>query len=350
MIKLLFIFLTTISFVSSVELPKYRMIDLGLFGIDESCAISINEKGQILGRCEEGGCSFVFIWDKFNGLKLIDLPEGCEYWGFKFNNKGQIAGIVRSDSIFRVFLWDPNLGLWEVETSKNNIYLAALNDQGQILFNVDEQMIFFDHGKKTNLTTLFKKQVPGQWNSCFPVALNNYGHVAFNTSISNSNQHHLGCRSFLWKDDSFKTVVSENEWKTLVNIKCVDNDVNVVCMDDEGNMILTLYSYLGGGSFAHLQYFISPSRNVNFSCQGCYCIRNGLPIAIDCLHGKLKKDNQDKLYISKGLQIKKLLKDEYPYYNVSSADVSDQNSKGYVVGQIDTMFPGRHAFLAIPEE
>ncbi|MGA8165546.1 MAG: hypothetical protein WB791_11115 [Waddliaceae bacterium] len=47
-----------------------------------------------------------------------------------------------------------------------------------------------------------------------------------------------------------------------------------------------------------------------------------------------------------------MLVEEEPFYDVgnqSSTRIYDQNSKGYVVGQIDTLYPGFHAFLAIPE-
>lgn len=51
--------------------------------------------------------------------------------------------------------------------------------------------------------------------------------------------------------------------------------------------------------------------------------------------------------------IHKLLEVEYPFFNVqdrNSTRINDQNSKGCIVGYIGTMFPGTHAFLAIPEE
>jgi hypothetical protein len=324
------------STVSAEDLPKYRMVELGVFGTDQSNAIAVNEKGQVLGTCWEGNHQFIFLWDELNGLKIIDLPKGSSLWELKLNGNGQIAGVSNTDSIYRAFYWDPNFGLWELESSTNQIYVTAFNDKGQVLGSIGDKMFLWDHGKKTNLTVLFQKQVPGNWNSISTVALNNHGHVAFNAYESKVAEPRRRC--FLWKDDCFKMILPEIT---------LEDEVNAMCLDDDGNMIVYTYPRKGG---SHSFFFISESRNIFASCPGCELIRNGLPIVRDRLNGQLKKDVKGRLYFSNGLQIKKMFKEEYPYYNISnSTDICDQNSRGYVVGTIDTMFPGRHAFLAIPE-
>lgn len=164
---LLFILVVNFSFISAEDLPKYKMIDLGVFGRDQSYAISINERGQVLGICEEGSTSFLFIWDELKGLKIIDRPEGFNTCELKFNNNGQFAGVCFLDSFYRIFLWDQYLGFWELETSKNGIEIAALNDKGQILGRIGDEIFLWDHGKKTDLTALFREKIPGEWNS-FP--------------------------------------------------------------------------------------------------------------------------------------------------------------------------------------
>ncbi len=335
-----FLFVIASSILCAEDFPKYRMVDLGLFGTDQSSAIAINENGQVLGTCKEGACNFIFLWDALTGLKLIDLPDDYRSWELKLNNKCQIVGTSYSEFIYRVFLWDPSLGFWELESSKNSIEVAAFNDMGQVLEQVGDQIFLLDHGKKTNLTVLFKEQVPGNWSSFHAVSLNNHGHVAFNAYKSNASEYDtFGQRSFLWKDGQFKMIMPEKGWET---------STQVGCLDDEGNIIVNLYHPQRGGN--HSQYFISQSRNISTECQGCELIRNGLPVGRDCIPGKLKKDSQGKWYFSKGLQIKKLFIEEFPYYNVSNTtEVRDQNSKGHVIGHIGTMFPGDHAFLAIPE-
>ncbi len=155
----IFIFALTASFVSAEDLPKYKMIDMGVFGTDYSNAIAINEKGQVLGTCEESGCKFIFLWDLVNGLKFIDLPDGCDLWQLKLNKNGQIAGVSCSNTSCRVFYWDSNLGFWEVDSSEYQINICSFNDVGQILGNVGEQLFLWDHGKMVNVTVLFKEQI-----------------------------------------------------------------------------------------------------------------------------------------------------------------------------------------------
>lgn len=174
--------------------------------------------------------------------------------------------------------------------------------------------------------------------------MNNHGHVTFSAYKQKEvGKETWGERSFLWIDGLFKMIMPEKNWET---------SVRTTSLDDDGNMIISTYPQIGG---AHSYYFISPYKNIFILCQQGYdyILKNGLPIAKDCLPGQLKKSNQDKLYYSTGMQIKKLFKEEYPYYNVANTtEIQDQNSKGLVVGQISTMFPGRssHAFLAIPEQ
>lgn len=55
---------------------------------------------------------------------------------------------------------------------------------------------------------------------------------------------------------------------------------------------------------------------------------------------------QEKMIL---LIMKKLITKEFPYHNIANRlEIRDQNSKGMVVGQCETQYPGSHAFLAIP--
>lgn len=63
--KFLFILFVVLSlFASAEDLQKYKMIDLGLFGTDESQALVVNEKGQVAGVLIEVSL-FIF------GMKLM---------------------------------------------------------------------------------------------------------------------------------------------------------------------------------------------------------------------------------------------------------------------------------------
>ncbi len=228
-----------------------------------------------------------------------------------------------------IFYWDIHLGFWEIASSEDeDIGILGFNDKGQILGRTSNQIFLWDHGKTINLTDLIKNQFPGNWQ-LGNALLNNLGHMIF--SVYDIN---LGIsRSFLW-DGSFK-LITLKKWEGTSIIIFLD------AFDDNDNMIIN-------------GIFISPSKNifVHFGPHYLiknYSIRNGLPIDLACLPSKLKKDRQGNLYFSKGIEIKKLLKEEFPYYDIShTTEVWDQNSKGCVVGSIDTLY-GRHAFLAIPE-
>ncbi|MFI5342814.1 MAG: hypothetical protein ACHQUC_01200 [Chlamydiales bacterium] len=341
---LVFTFLMAFSILSAEELPKYQMVDLGVFGTDNSQALAVNEKGQVLGLCSVGNDEYMFLWDNDNGLKLMDLPAGCVSWSMKLNNRGQIAGVTYSDSMYRAFLWDPNLGFWELESAKDPFSVIALNDQGQILIQVGQnQIILCDQGKRTNLVSLFQEQIPGKWDWFEGVSLNNHGHVAiiaYKSQVVGNDT--WGQRSFILKDNFFRIVMPEKGWET---------SVNVICMDDDENMIVSLWPRSGGGDS---YFFINQLRNIVIPCtRGFYSNRiiNGHPTQFECLPSVKKIDHKGKPYYTQGIQIKKILKDEFPYFDIHhTLNVADQNSMGHIVGSVDTIFSGNHAFLAIPEK
>lgn len=335
----LILFITLISFTSAEELPRYRFIDLGLFCTDGSNASAVNEKGQVVGTCQVDQSHFIFLWDKDDGLKIIDNPANGYISSIKLNNHGQIAILTSEGSKQQLFLWDPSMGFWQLETYQANMRLIGLNDKSQVLGEVSNQSYLWDHGMKINLTTLFKEQVQGDWSSIRGSSINNHGHIAFSAHKSQSpGNDSWGTRSFLWSDGSFKMIMPEKSWDTFI---CD------VILDDVGNMIVNSYPRQGG---EQTQHFISSSRIV-MSCTGCDLLLNGFPVARGCLPGKIKVNKIGHNYVTMGTEIKKLIKEEFSYYNVANTmSVRDQNSKGHVVGTVNTIYPGYgHAFLAIPE-
>lgn len=79
------------------ELPKYTFTDLGTLGGDESYAYAINNKGQVVGRADDGyGQKRAVIFDVTGQGNNIDLGtlEGSsgESWAYAINNNGQIVG------------------------------------------------------------------------------------------------------------------------------------------------------------------------------------------------------------------------------------------------------------------
>lgn len=336
--------LSAIAAVQAEDLPQYDLIDLGVFGTDSSEALAVNEKGQVLGRFRDRQCEYTFLWDKASGLKVIDLPE----WHSEFlNNNGQIAGTYNHGAFF----WDPNFGSFEIGYCGYSIGIKAFNDKGQILGhyyddrNNETATIFWNKGKVLNLTTLFREEVPGNWDWISGKSLNNHGEVVISAQRKILSINERGActsitKSYLWKDGVFTMIMPE---------KGSEIDVNVSCIDDNRNMI----AYIGDVG----NVFINPSKGVTaalFGHSGQCLIKNGLPIEKGCLPGKIKKNVDGNLYFGPGIGIKKIIKEEAPYCNIKGpkTKINDQNSNGFVVGKMETVYGGYgyHAFLAIPRE
>lgn len=163
-------------------------------------------------------------------------------------------------------------------------------------------------------------------------------------------------KSFLWKEGIFTMILPEmNEIHVLVS--CLENNRNmIVFISGTGTVFISpsngITAWLqDGGHFSLFDGSGSFSGHSGHSSK--WLIKNALPVQQDYLPGKLKKDIDGNLYYGPGINIKRLLSvyAEDPYYNISgdSIRINDQNSKGYVVGRIDTLY-GYHAFLAIPQE
>lgn len=82
-------------------------------------------------------------------------------------------------------------------------------------------------------------------------------------------------------------------------------------------------------------------------------IRNSSPQLVFSLPSIFKKQLDGIFYYTPRAEIRKLIKPSYPYWfqDERSVRIHDQNSKGYVVGDSDTIYlQKRHAFLAVPYE
>jgi|GEM_PF-3060296 len=325
------------------------MIDIGLSSIDSSEAIAINDRGQVLGSFQEGADRYLFLWDENNGLKVIDYPPGTRSGYFKLNNNGQIACVLwdNSSSIGRVFYWDVSSGFWELKhlSGGREFENLSINDNGQILGTLNpggrsSRIILFDDGKKIDLTNLFYEQFPGKWGSLQAVSLNNHGHVIFNAykEQKSPGDQNTGHKAFIWKNGIFSMIMPEISFETSMQCECID---------DNGNMIVSCFPKRGG---ENRLFFVNEEKKEFFPCHWCEKIINNQPISVRCLPGEMKKDRKGNPYFSNGIEIKKLLQEELPYYNVrNSAEIRDQNSSGYVIGLAETMYSRGHAFLAVPD-
>ena len=120
----------------------YRLIDLGtLPGDDQSLALDINNRGQVVGRsgiwdpgCETGECNAV-LWEK-GTVTDLGRRAGDDYSEARaINNQGEIVGLSgSSDSGNHAVLWDngfiTDLGMLPGDDSAS---ASGINERGQII-------------------------------------------------------------------------------------------------------------------------------------------------------------------------------------------------------------------------
>ncbi|MHC4131974.1 MAG: GLUG motif-containing protein [Planctomycetota bacterium] len=117
-------------------------VDLGTLGGDFSAAVSINDKGQIVGGSDSDSETHACLFDPTGAGNNIDLGTlGGEYsTAYSINNNGQIVGTAGYDPNNRwnqhACLFDPtgngsniDLGSWDGESSG----AMCINDLGQIV-------------------------------------------------------------------------------------------------------------------------------------------------------------------------------------------------------------------------
>lgn len=317
------------AFIGSVYAHiEYDMVDLGLFHTDESNALLINENGAIVGEFREGVDKYVFIWEKDKSIKILDGTISP----LKFNNNGQILGWGKNGPL----LWDAKLGYISVDLDQ----VEELNDIGQVLGkkNIDGKYVYclWENGKVINLDKFLKINVLGDWNLGFKVCINNKGDLAFNVykQIDTENGQNTLHKTILYRNNVFSMILPDASYTYMFEF------------DDTGSMLLSL-------SYGNLSYTAWYNQEKLFRLNsGDYKLYGNYPVERGCLPGTIKINSKGEYYLTPGLRVQKLFKEESPYYNVRSRStrVNDQNYKGYFVGQIDTIYPAHHAFLAVPKK
>ncbi len=353
-----FLFLLLASSLCATEsITSYEIIDIGVLNSDESHALAINDKGQVLGRIKNHGKWDMFLWDKDSGLQILDLPE-CE--NLRLNNKGQIAGeylkneIKRADGstshINSVFILDPETGFYNIGAFNGNNYIIKLNDNGQLLIHsstfTNNYIYLCDHANTKELSNIFREQFP-VFTHVSANNMNNNEEIIVLGHIMNKNSNIR--KSFLWSNDKFVELFKEYG---------EDKNVYVHDFDDHGNMCVEISNVAGRADY----YFINPSKKFQADLmtlhnlsgdfyQESLIIRNSSPQTVSCLPSELRKKLDGMFYYLTGADIRKLMKPQSPYWFQNSKEIRiiGQNSKGYVVGSATTIYPNRnHAFLAVP--
>lgn len=323
-----------ISTKDATTIPEYTMLDLGTLDADESKATAINDKGQVLGWVEYGGKRYSFLWEAEKGLQILDAL------GNTLNNRGQITGYN--------YIWDPVIGEFHINIPDCSISMINDNWQGIGKLSVQEEKkkidhaVFWDRGNITDLYNEFYAQVPGDWYNIYTTCLNNQGHVVLQATqkVPTTDGKFIQLnKAFLWKNGFFK-IISPEDTQAWINCNKID---------DLGNMIVNISTK---GTYLINSQGVKVAK-VPF--EDYTKIINQKPVTVFRLPGEIKKDLDGQSYFSQGVEIRKLIEEEGPFYNVKSGSghntstkIRDQNSSGIVVGDADTFLSGRHAFIAYP--
>ena len=127
-------FLITVAVValatSAEAAVRYEFTDLGsLPGYENSSAVDINNRGQVLVRIDNYSAHDSFMWTKEAGFSIISDPSG-RVSAEEINDAGQIVGTIYGDASNRPFILTPEAGLNILSPLIGEG--AAINNLGQI--------------------------------------------------------------------------------------------------------------------------------------------------------------------------------------------------------------------------
>ncbi len=347
MFKYSFFIFINIIFTLNAATPVYKVYDLGTLETDASMALAINDNGEVLGCYHDRGKWYIFIWNRVEGLKTIESPYPYCHFG-KFNNKSHFVMQYIQDNKYKAYYWDEEWGFISI-FPRDAVDIIDFNDNDQIIIRVKnsencwrEKYYVWNKGEISDIESIFSQEMNSEWHFCCLTAINNLGEIAViaQTQIDTPNDKKTILKSFLYVDGKFKILLPE-----------VGSEANVEIqnLDDERNVIVNIDG---------ICYFYSPKKRIKayfFNGNMGYKLKNGIPVCYDRLPSHLKMNEKGERYFCPGLQIGKILDTQGTGYIKNSCDgygvaIYDQNSKGYVVGSMDTIYPSWHAFIAIPEE
>jgi outer membrane protein assembly factor BamB len=126
------------------EQTNYGWSDLGTLGGNTSCAMAINNAGQIVGRADDlSGKSRACIWNppQYNPQKLADILYDMNSTALAINNQGNVAGEYVNGGLpmwpQSVFYWDHLTGLQLFGMPSIPGYeFHGLSDSNQLIYSM----------------------------------------------------------------------------------------------------------------------------------------------------------------------------------------------------------------------
>lgn len=383
----------------------YNMIDL-IPNADQSAAIAINENDQVLGVFRTRHSNYLFLWEENVPVQILDIRihqddlfsenedeeeedadnegEGLkeEFLTYYINNNKQISGsyYVKDDHNFlreRSFIWDEISGFVDIGTlGGTSTSITYFNDNMQaigysgvpfeetglplpentdpnFLLTIDEvdHAFFYDNGKMIDLEKLFMEEVGGEWETIILLDLNNRGEVVLLAAV-NLDTPEMFFKSYLWDQKSFQQLLPEEAADTSIFVGRIDDLHNMIVasISAKGETEFFYINAVTGERYPLMDSFVSSFEDFDFSK---WLLKNNMPIRIDATPSVFRKGSDGINYISNGENIRKLLIESLPFYDVKNEDythIKGQNSQGHIVGYARTIKEKSHAFIAIPQQ
>lgn len=120
--------------------PKDGMKDLGTLGGKYSCAVDVNDKGQVIGNSDLPGKqgqapSHAFLWGPGKTLKDLGTLGGKDSYARAINNAGHVVGSSHTlEGALHAFLWQPGQPLKDLGTLGGQTAAATgINEAGVVV-------------------------------------------------------------------------------------------------------------------------------------------------------------------------------------------------------------------------
>jgi len=145
--------------------------DLGTLGGSESCALWINQLGQVAGHSFTSSTPNVgtgiptqdpFLWTNHDGMTDLGTLGGTVGHASAINNRGQVAGDsnLAGDQTQHAFLWGQRKKMQDLTPGRKYSFAHSLNDKGEVVggsYSADGQSFngfLWSHGAMTDLESV----------------------------------------------------------------------------------------------------------------------------------------------------------------------------------------------------
>ncbi len=124
--------------------PQRGIKDLGTLGGKYSCAVDVNDQGQVIGNSDIPGSgsespSHPFLWESGKGLQDLGTLGGLNSYARNINGAGQVVGSSDTmDGPLHAFVWDSTRGMRDIGALGGKVSGAtAINDAGVVVGDSD---------------------------------------------------------------------------------------------------------------------------------------------------------------------------------------------------------------------